>query len=95
MRSRRRQLLKVLAMPLSVPGLSGPASAAALPSPASPTWDIVESGTVLRFPQDHGAHPGFRTEWWYVTGWLQRDGAADAGPLRPGADSRRASTLSS
>jgi predicted secreted hydrolase len=22
----------------------------------------------LAFPQDHGAHPGFRTEWWYVTG---------------------------
>ncbi len=22
----------------------------------------------LRFPRDHGAHPDFRTEWWYVTG---------------------------
>lgn len=22
----------------------------------------------LRFPRDHGAHPGFRTEWWYITG---------------------------
>ncbi len=22
----------------------------------------------LRFPRDHGAHPEFRTEWWYVTG---------------------------
>lgn len=22
----------------------------------------------LSFPRDHGAHPGFRTEWWYVTG---------------------------
>jgi predicted secreted hydrolase len=53
--------------------------AAALPSPASPTWDIVKSDTVLRFAQDHGAHLGFRTEWWYVTGWLQREGAADAG----------------
>ncbi len=20
------------------------------------------------FPRDHGAHPGFRTEWWYLTG---------------------------
>jgi predicted secreted hydrolase len=105
----RRPLLKVLALRLAVPGLSGhagtgamlassamatacpsaaiaatpaPASggqAAALPSAGAPTWDIVESGTVLRFPQDHGAHPGFRTEWWYVTGWLERDGAADAG----------------
>lgn len=24
----------------------------------------------LVFPRDFGAHPGFRTEWWYVTGWL-------------------------
>ena len=24
----------------------------------------------LVFPRDHGAHPEFRTEWWYVTGWL-------------------------
>jgi predicted secreted hydrolase len=24
----------------------------------------------LEFPRDHGAHPAFRTEWWYVTGWL-------------------------
>src|SRR5258708_38541892 len=24
----------------------------------------------LEFPRDHGAHPEFRSEWWYVTGWL-------------------------
>lgn len=24
----------------------------------------------LLFPADHGAHPGFRTEWWYYTGNL-------------------------
>jgi predicted secreted hydrolase len=22
----------------------------------------------LQFPRDHGAHPEFRTEWWYITG---------------------------
>ncbi|HSI55585.1 MAG: lipocalin-like domain-containing protein [Ramlibacter sp.] len=22
----------------------------------------------LAFPRDHGSHPGFRTEWWYITG---------------------------
>jgi predicted secreted hydrolase len=27
----------------------------------------------LEFPRDHGAHPGFRTEWWYYTGNLQSD----------------------
>jgi predicted secreted hydrolase len=25
----------------------------------------------LVFPQDHGAHPDFRTEWWYVTGHVE------------------------
>lgn len=25
----------------------------------------------FRFPRDHGPHPGFRTEWWYVTGNLE------------------------
>lgn len=31
----------------------------------------------LRFPRDFGAHPEFRTEWWYATGWLHADDAAD------------------
>ena len=26
------------------------------------------------FPDDHGPHPGFRNEWWYVTGNLDADG---------------------
>ncbi|MEO8675654.1 MAG: lipocalin-like domain-containing protein [Casimicrobiaceae bacterium] len=30
----------------------------------------VEPGHPLRFPRDHGSHPDFRVEWWYVTGWL-------------------------
>ena len=30
----------------------------------------VEPGAI-RFPRDHGPHPGFRTEWWYVTGNLE------------------------
>jgi predicted secreted hydrolase len=24
----------------------------------------------MAFPRDYGSHPSFRTEWWYVTGWL-------------------------
>jgi predicted secreted hydrolase len=28
----------------------------------------------LRFPQDHGAHPALRTEWWYLTGALEAAG---------------------
>ena len=33
-------------------------------------YPIAKPGVVLSFPRDHGAHPEFRTEWWYVTGWL-------------------------
>jgi predicted secreted hydrolase len=31
----------------------------------------VSPGRKLAFPRDHGAHPEYRTEWWYVTGWLE------------------------
>jgi len=31
----------------------------------------VVKGHALEFPRDHGSHPAFRTEWWYVTGWLE------------------------
>jgi predicted secreted hydrolase len=40
--------------------------------------DAIARGRELRFPRDHGSHPGSRTEWWYVTGWLATDGRADA-----------------
>lgn len=32
---------------------------------------VVQAGRPLVFPQDFGAHPSYKTEWWYVTGWLQ------------------------
>lgn len=25
----------------------------------------------LEFPRDFGAHPAFRNEWWYITGWVK------------------------
>lgn len=30
----------------------------------------VVPGRDFSFPADHGAHPGFKTEWWYFTGHL-------------------------
>ena len=30
----------------------------------------AEPGYQYRFPQDHGTHDNFRTEWWYYTGHL-------------------------
>jgi predicted secreted hydrolase len=43
-------------------------------SGASDGYPDVVAGRALRFPRDHGAHPAFRTEWWYVTGWLRSAG---------------------
>lgn len=33
----------------------------------------------LVFPQDHGAHPDFRTEWWYVTGHVKTSNGTPLG----------------
>jgi predicted secreted hydrolase len=33
----------------------------------------------LAFPSDEGAHPAFRNEWWYVTGWLRDAQAREYG----------------
>lgn len=38
---------------------------------APPQFEEVVPGRALSFPRDFGAHPGYRTEWWYATGWLQ------------------------
>lgn len=45
----------------------------------APGYSAVRPGLVLKFPSDHGAHPGFRTEWWYVTGWLKTESGEDLG----------------
>ncbi len=39
----------------------------------------VTPGHALMFPQDHGAHPAFRTEWWYVTGHVQTSSGTPLG----------------
>jgi predicted secreted hydrolase len=41
---------------------------------ASAGYAAVTAGRKLVFPADHGSHPGFRTEWWYITGWLHASG---------------------
>ena len=35
------------------------------------SYPQVTPGKSFVFPRDHGAHPEFRVEWWYVTGWLE------------------------
>lgn len=31
----------------------------------------ASAGTALKFPEDHGPHPDFRIEWWYLTANLE------------------------
>jgi predicted secreted hydrolase len=42
-------------------------AAAPIFTPVAP----LPSGQTLQLPSDFGAHPGFKTEWWYATGWLK------------------------
>ena len=40
---------------------------------------MVKPGAAISLPRDHGAHPDFRTEWWYLTGWLKTAKGEDLG----------------
>jgi predicted secreted hydrolase len=42
-------------------------------------FPAVLPGYRMQFPRDHGSHPGFRQEWWYVTGWLKTATGIDLG----------------
>lgn len=54
----------------------------------------VRQGRTLQFPRDHGAHHGYRVEWWYVTANLSDPQGRDWGvqwtlfrsALRPGEE---------
>jgi len=50
----------------------------------------------LVFPRDHGAHPEFRSEWWYVTGWLDGPSGFQVTffRARPGFESENPSSFS-
>lgn len=40
---------------------------------SGPVYPLVQEGVPLEFPRDHGAHPAYRTEWWYITGRVRSD----------------------
>jgi predicted secreted hydrolase len=56
----RRRLALLLAL------AAGPWAGRAVAAPPAEPRTLV-------FPRDHGAHPEFRIEWWYATGWLQAE----------------------
>jgi predicted secreted hydrolase len=55
-------------------GLAGRAWAAGLA-----VFPSVVEGRDMTFPADTGAHPDYRTEWWYVTGWLEDEQGVERG----------------
>lgn len=60
-------LLPTLAQAQAYGGLDAPAEG----------FETPKRGTPIVFPKDHGPHPTFRTEWWYVTANLRgNDGAS-------------------
>jgi predicted secreted hydrolase len=34
-------------------------------------FDMPRPGRIFQFPRDHGAHPEYKTEWWYYVGHLK------------------------
>jgi predicted secreted hydrolase len=53
---------RLLVLPLALLGA---------PVRADVDYPEVRHGVPLAFPADEGSHPAFRSEWWYVTGWLR------------------------
>jgi len=41
-------------------------------APPPVTFERVTPNVRLEFPRDHGQHPQFQTEWWYLTGHLTK-----------------------
>jgi predicted secreted hydrolase len=42
-------------------------------------FSVPQPGTALDFPADHGPHPAYRIEWWYLTANLQAADGTDYG----------------
>ena len=62
-------LMAVPALAQGFAGLGGDAQGFAMP----------RRGVPLAFPRDHGAHPDYRIEWWYLTANLKGDDGRDYG----------------
>jgi predicted secreted hydrolase len=65
-------LLLMMSAPAFAQGFAGLGSTAE-------GFAMPEPGRVLVFPRDHGAHPDYRVEWWYLTANLTGEDGADYG----------------
>ena len=69
MNARALLMMVTPALAQGFAGLGGDAQGFAVP----------ERGVALSFPQDHGAHPKYRIEWWYLTANLKGADGKDYG----------------
>ncbi|MGH8186273.1 MAG: lipocalin-like domain-containing protein [Steroidobacteraceae bacterium] len=63
-----RSIQSFAAACVSVLSLAGSAAAR-----GDVSYPAAEPGYKIEFPRDEGSHPQFKTEWWYLTGWLQNE----------------------
>ena len=63
---------------LSFGSFSG-ASAAEIPASTADGYAIPQPTKQFSFPRDHGSHPDFAIEWWYITGHLLATNQAQFG----------------
>ena len=59
--------------------LLGPLALLARAAGAATDYPMVRPGLALAFPRDHGSHPAYRNEWWYITGWLKSKAGNELG----------------
>jgi predicted secreted hydrolase len=84
---------RLLALLLLLPGAALAQGFAGLADSADGFAPVTPPAT-LAFPRDHGPHPDFRIEWWYLTANLRGEDGADYGiqwtlfrsAMAPGAD---------
>ncbi|SIO53354.1 Predicted secreted hydrolase [Rhodovulum sp. ES.010] len=72
MNARALILLLFLPLPALAQGFAGLGQ-------TSDGYTLPQRGTELEFPRDHGPHPGFRIEWWYLTANLTGADGRDYG----------------
>jgi predicted secreted hydrolase len=89
-------VLYLRARPVSAPDQGGVAVSQALGGIPEAGFARALSARTFRFPEDHGPHPQYQTEWWYFTGNLEASGGRRFGyqltffrmALSPGAAAR-------
>lgn len=70
----RSQLVSFLRRVVAAVGLMG-SIWAQIPLTTTDGFAVPQAGKIFSFPRDHGSHPEFKIEWWYVTGHVFTAGA--------------------